>query len=269
MTGGASSNPTLLAGKTALITGAASGIGRATAELFAALGARVIIADISDGPGRDLASQLGAQHRYVRLDVSDLASWQRLASDLGHLDLLVLNAGVMSRPVSASMFDDPLDWVKPDAFQRLSAVNMGGVIYGILACMPIMENRPGATIFAIASVAGVRPYVADPLYAMSKFGVIGLAGSLAPSLLPKGIRLLSVCPSGIDTGLVPPDVREKRIANGSFSPPSHVADALAHIYVEGVSGEIWLARSHQAPYRFKLAEVVDMGGISQGYDVKK
>jgi 3alpha(or 20beta)-hydroxysteroid dehydrogenase len=269
MTGAPLTNPAKLAGKTVLVTGAASGIGRATAELFASLGARVFIADISDGPGQELAAQLGSPHRYVRLDVSDLAAWQRIAAEIGQLDLLILNAGVMSRPVTASMFDNPLDWVRPEAFQRLAAVNMGGVLYGILACMPIMEGRPGATIFAIASVAGVRPYVADPLYAMSKFGVIGLAGSLAPTLQAKGIRLLSVCPSGIDTGLVPPDVREKRIANGSFSPPSHVADALAQIYTEGASGEIWLARSHQAPYRFKLAEVVDMGGVAQGYETKK
>ncbi len=248
-----------LAGKTALVTGAASGIGAATAELFAAEGAHVTLADINEDGVQEKAEALGASHRGIRLDVSDPRQWNDLAQSAMCPDILVLNAGILARPAGAPLFDDPLKWVNAENFRRMVDVNIGGVLHGILALSPKMREREGATILAVSSVAGIRAYRPDPIYSMTKHGVIGLCTSLAPTLAEQGTRLVAICPSGIETGMVPPDLHQKRQAEASFAPPSHMAKSILEIWQHAEAGEIWLGRSNDRPRRYVPAPPPEPG----------
>ena len=239
-------------GKTILITGGASGIGAATAELFAREGATVVVVDIADAQGNALVDRLGANHRYIHLDVSKKVDWDRLLpgiiDDIGGLDIAFLNAGVMTRPYGRPLFNDPLPWITPQSMERLIGVNLYGPLWGTLACLPFVARRKG-TILVTASASGLRPYPADPTYTMVKYGVVGLVSALGPTLEEMGVRIVTVCPNGIDTPMSPPDLHAKKTREGTFSPPSHMAKAVMHIYENAKAGEIWLGRANQSPYR--------------------
>ena len=248
-----------LDGKIVFITGGASGIGEATAELFAEHGAIVIVSDIDVDRGPALSDRLGQPHRFVQLDVTDETAWtpalKTVVDDFGGLDFLFLNAGAMSRPVGANIFDDPLEWVSKKSFDKTIAVNVGGALFGIIAAIPLMEGRDGATIILTASGAGITGYPKDVLYSVAKSGTIALANNLAPLLEPKGIRILSISPHGIDTPMCPPDLYEKKQSENSFSSPRDMAEAVMYVYENAKAGEVWCGGHQQAPWRHEAAEI--------------
>lgn len=238
------------AGKTVVVSGGARGIGEATARHFAGLGAQVIVLDVAEDLGQALVSELGAGHRFVKLDVTKPEAWSAFAQTLEGIDLLFLNAGVMSRPFSAPIFDDPLTWIDPQTFDKMSNINIGGVVHGIHALLPKLAGRDGATLLITSSVAGVAPFSMDPLYAMTKYALVGLAQSLAPLLEAKGIKVVTILPKGIETPLTPPDLRQKMTEENRLEPPSVMAKAIEAILAQAGNGELWVGGGHTQNYRY-------------------
>ena len=238
----------------AVVTGGASGIGRATAERLAEAGTQVVIADVAEN-GRSVADEFGGS--FVHLDVGLRDAWdaalERVIESTGRIDLLHLNAGVQASPRGLPLGADPFKWVTPEGFRRVTTVNVLGVINGVVAARDLPADQRPADIIVTASTAGLSALAVDPLYSMSKHAVIGFARSIAPSLVPLGIRLQVICPGGVDTPLPPPDLR---IPGRVFAPPRYIADGVVHALENGAAGDIWMATDVGAPYwRYRFAEI--------------
>jgi 3alpha(or 20beta)-hydroxysteroid dehydrogenase len=187
-----------LDGKVAFITGGARGQGAAEGRLFAAEGARVVLADVLDDEGEKVAAEIGDAARYVHLDVTDEAGWDEavaFAEDaFGPITVLVNNAGILLfQSIEKTSLAD---------FERIMAVNVTGVFLGMKAVAPSMERAGGGAIVNISSTAGLTglPYLGA--YVASKWAVRGLTKTAAIDLGRKGIRVNSVHPGGIDTPMV-------------------------------------------------------------------
>ena len=140
-----------LAGKVAIIAGAASGMGAATARMFAREGAKVVIADVMEHEGRQVADAIGAAARFARLDVTDEDNWAAVVADttrqFGRLDVLVNNAGISG---SAEQ-----DFFSTEAWHRIMAINATGVFFGIKHAIPAMKAAGGGSIVNLSSIAGI------------------------------------------------------------------------------------------------------------------
>lgn len=184
-----------LAGKVALISGGARGMGAAHARLFVAEGAKVVIGDILDAEGAALAVELGANARYIHLDVTQPDDWAAgvalCVSAFGGLTVLVNNAGIFG---GAPIVDHPLDM-----WQRFLDVNLTGPFLGIRAATTTLVASGNASIINISSIAGLRGAAGGHAYVASKFGLRGLTKSVAVELAPFGVRCNSVHPGIIDT----------------------------------------------------------------------
>jgi 3alpha(or 20beta)-hydroxysteroid dehydrogenase len=178
-----------LDGKRALITGAASGIGAATARRFVEEGAMVVVADVAEEGGRSLAEELGAT--FERLDVRDESAWVAAVDRSGGLDVLVNNAAIVEL--------GGVDEMDEASFRRLLDVNTVGVFLGMRTVVPSMRARGGGSIVNISSIAGLvgNPYSIG--YAASKWAVRGMTKSAAVALAQDGIRVNSVHPGVIRT----------------------------------------------------------------------
>jgi 3-oxoacyl-[acyl-carrier protein] reductase len=189
-----------LAGRTAVVTGGATGLGRATAQLLVEAGARVVIAGRRAGVGEHAAAEMGSLDvvRFVRADVTDLASVEALFDQadafLGGIDVLVNSAGVIDRT--------PLPDVAPDVIDALIETNLRGVVYCCRSALPRIAARGGGAIVNIASYLAFRGGPGwTPLYNAAKAGVVGLTTSLAVTHGPQKIRVNALCPGFIPTDL--------------------------------------------------------------------
>jgi len=196
-----------LDGKVALITGAARGIGGATARLMAEAGAKVAVADVLDERGRETVQAIegtGAEALYLHLDVTSEDSWQAATQTItgrfGKLDILVNNAGLF--------LGKDLESVSLAEWERLSAVNLTGVFLGTKLCAPVLREAAqaslhGSAIVNLASTAGLVGSTQDPLYSMTKGGVTLFTKSAALEFARKGyrIRVNSIHPGTIDTDM--------------------------------------------------------------------
>ena len=241
-----------LKGKIALITGAAKGIGAATARRLARAGAIVWAADVDDTGGRELEKALGAPHRYVHLDVTDEAAWGALVADIkalhGGIDIAFLNAGIMFRPRGApALGDDLVELVTKDfnRYRQVMAINTDGVLLGALRCLPAMEGRAGAHIVVMSSDSGLRAHPWDLAYGMSKRALLSMLETLAPLYEKRGVTMTAICPAGVDSGISPADFKQRRIASGQdYASTDFAAAAVETMLHEGKPGEVWMAR-HQ------------------------
>lgn len=192
-------HPAELHGKVALVTGAASGLGRATARLLAGHGASVVACDVRDDDGERLAAELradGYRARFVPLDVACEDDWQRIAQiirrDFGALDALVNNAGIIvRRRITEATLDD---------WRRVMDVNVTGAFLGIREMAPIIRDCGGGAIVNVSSTAGIVAHH-DVAYTASKWALRGLTKSSALDLVRWNIRVNSVHPATIATAL--------------------------------------------------------------------
>lgn len=184
-----------LAGKNALITGAARGTGAETARLFAREGARVILADVLDDLGEAVAEEIGGESRYLHLDVTSERDW---AGDFGPLDVLVNNAAVLDVASIAETTHQDLT--------RVLDVNLAGAFLGIRAAIETMKARGGGSIVNVASIDAIEGYNGVAAYTASKWGLRGLSKAAATELGCHGIRVNTVCPGFGSREMVQPFV---------------------------------------------------------------
>lgn len=218
--------------KVALITGAASGIGKATARLMAMEGATVVIADINETAGTAVAEEIGAS--YIHLDVSDEDAWRQCSSTLSerfdHLDILVNNAGISPH--------DTIENFDLDSWRHIHAIVSESVALGCKHCLPLLKNSNAAAIVNLSSVAGMIGASNYASYGAAKASVRNLTKSVAMLCAERGypVRANSVHPGSIDTPILDADkakygdraitAREKSIPLGRLGQAEEVASAI-------------------------------------------
>ncbi|MFZ0421404.1 MAG: SDR family oxidoreductase [Xanthobacteraceae bacterium] len=236
-----------LDGKTALVTGAGSGIGKCIAETYAREGARVALADIELAAAQTAARAIGNNAIAVRCNVSKKADFAAAVAEtlsaFGALDILVNNAG-------ATHVNKPMLDIDEAEYDRIFAVNVKGVFLGCQAVVPVFRKQGGGVIINIGSTAGLRPRPGLSAYNATKGAVHILTKSLAVELAPDRIRVCAIAPVATDTPLLPSFLgpaegqREKFIATvplGRLAQPQDIANAalfLASPEAEFVTGNI-------------------------------
>ncbi|MFL5797366.1 MAG: glucose 1-dehydrogenase [Actinomycetota bacterium] len=224
-----------LEGKVALITGAAGGIGKVAAELFAAEGARVVIADVTDDAGEATADEIrasGGEAEYVHADVSTPAETEamvaRTVDRFGSLDVLYNNAGIMHGA------DESVTTTPEDVWDRTIDINLKGVFLGCRFGIPAMLASGGGSIVNVASfvalMGAANPQIA---YTASKGGVLAMTREIAVEFARRGIRANAICPGPIETPLTSqildtPEKRNRRLVHipiGRFGRAEEIARA--------------------------------------------
>ncbi|KAI2487337.1 3-oxoacyl- reductase [Pyrenophora tritici-repentis] len=223
-------------GKVALITGAASGIGRATALKLSSLGASLSLCDLDASKLEAVAASCSTPSHTSRVDVSSKEDVQRFVSVVldtyGRLDYVFNCAGV--NPTSI-----PLEETSDEYWDKLVNTNLKGVFLVTRACLPHLQR--GAAIVNVSSISGIRGSALQSVYCTTKFGLIGMSKSLALELGPRGIRVNCVAPGYIDTpsnaGIVKGGEAIERMRNGNalerLGTPEEVADVVAFLFGEG------------------------------------
>jgi 3-oxoacyl-[acyl-carrier protein] reductase len=237
-----------LAGRVAIVTGAASGIGRATAERFAAEGGAVVVGDVQAEAGERVVAGIraaGGRAEFVATDVTrddDVRALVEAApARFGALDVLVNNAGI-GRFVAFEQLE-PADW------DRIFAVNLRAAFLACRFAVPHLRRSGRGAIVNLSSQSGLQGQAMNEAYCASKAGVILFTRSLARELAPDGIRVNCVCPGGTDTPLLRSFSRSITSAEsaparpplGRFARPEEIASAILFLasddasYVTGVA----------------------------------
>ena len=183
----------------ALVTGAASGIGRATAILLAERGAAVACLDVNDDGLAETAAAIGERARPIHCDVTDLPAVERAvaeaAAGLGGLDAVANVAGVGD-------FTGDVSRIAPEEWARVLAVNLTGPFHVSRAAVPHLRENGGGAIVNVSSQFGLVGCLASPAYCASKAGVVGLTRAMAVDHTEEGIRVNCVCPGPVDTPML-------------------------------------------------------------------
>lgn len=181
-------------GRTVIVTGAASGIGRASAERFHAEGASVVVADVQEDAGRAVAEGLGDRAVFVHTDVTEeesvAAAVDAAVTTFGGLDVLYANAGVMGAL-------GPISRLRSADIDSTIAVNLRGAIYCMKHATRVMQPQGSGVILATASPAGLVGGVGPHVYSATKAGIIGLCQSVAAEVRPYGMRVNAIVPGSI------------------------------------------------------------------------
>ncbi len=254
-----------LDGKAALVTGAGSGIGRASAKLFAQEGAKVLIADLNEQGVTETASQIDAAGGTVITKCLDIATEDNVASlietgedEFGGFNVIYANAGVSGGRV-------PILEGTADAWMEILRINLVGPFLAIKYGAPKMVARGGGSIICTASVAGLRSGAGSTPYSASKAGVISLVQTSANQLASTGVRVNAICPGLIETGMTQPvfdRAREKGTEHkiGQLNPLKR-----AGVPQEIANTALFLA-SDESSYVNGQAIAVD-GGLSSSHPV--
>ncbi len=250
-----------LAGKTAIITGGASGIGAATVRRFVAEGARVLAADIQDEMGESRVKEIGRSALYQHADVTREADVEALVGravrEWGRLDCMFNNAGiagVMGPPEEVSMED----------FDASVAVLLRGVFLGIKHALPVMKQQGSGSIINTASVAGIQAGLGPHVYSACKAAVIHLSRTVGVEAGPEGVRVNAICPGGIVTPII------TNALGGGEAVVAGVTQALGGLQPVRRAGQpgdiaeaaLWLA-SDESSFVTAQSLVVD-GGLTGG-----
>lgn len=239
-----------LAGKVALVTGGAHGLGLATVRALAAEGAQVVIADINEEGAQRAAEEVGGH--FVVTDTSDLdANHEMVEFALrvyGGLDLVHLNAGISSGTAPGPDFEVA-------AYRRAMGVNLDGVVFGTQAALPALRERGGGALVATASLAGLMGVPMDPIYCANKHAVVGFTRAMAELLAGEGIRFNAVCPGFAESAIIAP-IRDQLEASGfTIIPAEQVADAVLGLFRGDAVGECWVVQSGREPIPFEFRRV--------------
>ncbi|MBY6414077.1 SDR family oxidoreductase [Rhodococcus sp. BP-252] len=220
-------------GRSIVVTGAGSGMGRVESSMLAARGAKVWVTDIAVEPGLSVVDEIvsgGGQAEFFQLDVTEPASWTELASRIASADDdlhgLVNNAGVSHR---FGIEDTTIeDW------RRVMDINLSSVFYGMKACAPLLKRGDGGSIVNVSSIAGMVGYFAAG-YGASKWGVRGLSKVGALEFAEHGVRVNSIHPGLVDTPLLHSgssdfvDTSLKSVPAGRVADASEIAESVAFL----------------------------------------
>ncbi|HUH13980.1 MAG TPA: SDR family oxidoreductase [Longimicrobiales bacterium] len=230
-------------GKVALVTGAASGIGRATAEVYARLGASVIVSDVDEPGGQETVERIedaGGRAAFVRADVSKAEECEALAAAaverFERLDIACNNAGIGG--TQAPTADYPLE-----AWHQVLGINLSGPFYCMKYQIPRMLESGGGVIVNMASILGRVGFAGAPAYVAAKHGLVGLTRNTALEYAEQGIRVNAVGPAFISTPLISametdPTMNEALVAlhpMGRLGRPEEVAELVAFLSSERAS----------------------------------
>jgi NAD(P)-dependent dehydrogenase (short-subunit alcohol dehydrogenase family) len=235
-----------LQGKRAIITGAATGIGAVTAQMFAQEGAGVVVADVNEDAGQRTVAEIrerGGEAHFVRTDVTRESDVEALikggAGALGGLDVLFNNAGAQrSGPITE--FDQ-------EQWDLLMAVNPRSCFFGVKHAVPVLRQAGGGSIINMASLAAVKGGAGLTAYSASKGAIVAFTKALAPELAPDNIRVNAVCPGWIDTPFNQPAIdfmggREEQervvkriVPMGRQGTPEEIAPIAVYLASDGSS----------------------------------
>jgi len=228
--------------KVAIVTGASSGIGRATALAFAREGVKVVVSDVDVDGGETtvrLIRENGGEASFVRCDVSQSQEVQALirqtVGQYGRLDFACNNAGIGGQQAPTADYGE-------DAWNKVIGINLTGVFLCMKVEIPEMLKQGGGVIVNMASILGQVGFAAAPAYVAAKHGLIGLTKNAALEYAKQNIRVVAVCPAFIhtpmvDNGLSPEMLAQLAIAHpvGRIGQPEEVADLVVFLCSEGAS----------------------------------
>jgi glucose 1-dehydrogenase len=252
----------LLAGKVAIVTGAAEGMGEATARLFAAHGAKVLASDVQSEIGEATVQSIrneGGEASFVRCDVSKAAEVEAMVAAAveryGRVDVAVNNAGV-------SPDNEPLGNLIEAEWDRVIGVNLKGVALCLKYELAQIEKQgDGGSIVNISSVSGFRPQPNNAAYNAAKHGVLGLTKTASLEYAPMGIRVNTVAPGGIDTPMMQRAFEATGWTEAEFAPVISLLNRLGRPD-EVAQASLWLC-SDLSSYVTGIALPVDAGFTSR------
>jgi len=246
-----------LQGKVAIVTGAARGIGAAAARLLASSGAAVVLTDVAEVEGAAVAEEIGAAAIFLRHDVGVQREWAeilaRTTDRFGVPDILVNNAAIL---LLKSILDTDIE-----SFERVLKVNLTGTFLGIRTIGGAMVERGRGSIINVSSVDGLKASNALAAYVSSKWGVRGLTKAAALEFGHKGVRVNSIHPGSIDTGMI-----AQAAATASEPPPRRI---IPHVPLQRMGlpqevAELILFLASDAASYINGAEIAVDGGATAG-----